>query len=110
MSPVSAPWLAYRRARRLLLGGFLGGLALFAASFPVARAFRSDKPLYVGLALFVGLAALASAPLSRFLCPKCGQPFIHKPRRRDVFTRACLHCRHPRWADPGPGAEVRPPR
>ena len=100
MSPHPDPWQPYRRARRLLLAGFLGGLAVFAASFPVARAFQSDKPLYVGLALFVGLAALGGAPLSNFLCPRCGEPFIHRPKVRNVFTRTCLHCRFRRWENP----------
>ncbi|MGA2080221.1 MAG: hypothetical protein ABSH53_06365 [Holophaga sp.] len=101
MTPTSDPWHVYRRGRRLLLAGFLAGLALFAASFPVAKAWQSDRPLYVGLALFLGAAALGLAPLNSFLCPKCGEPFIHKGRQRNVFTRRCLNCRHPRWADPG---------
>jgi hypothetical protein len=100
MSRASEPWQDYRRRRRLLLWCFLLGLAIFAGSFPVAKIWYSDRPLYVGLALFVGLAALGSVPLSRFPCPRCGEPFIHKGRLRDVFTRRCLHCRHPRWADP----------
>ena len=100
MSPHPDSWQPYRRARRLLLAGFLGGLAVFAASFPVARAFQSDKPLYVGLGLFVGLAALGGAPLSNFLCPRCGEPFIHRPKVRNVFTRTCLHCRLRRWEEP----------
>jgi hypothetical protein len=100
MTPPSASWQPYRRARRLLLAGFLAGLAVFAASIPVARAFRSDQPLCFGLALFLGLAALGGVPLSRFLCPRCGKPFVHRPRLRNVFARACVHCRHPRWAEP----------
>jgi hypothetical protein len=100
MSRSSASWQPYRRARRLLLAGFLGGLAVFAASFPVARAFQSDQPLYFGLALFLGLAALGGVPLSNFLCPRCGKPFIHRSKLRNVFTRSCVNCRHPRWEEP----------
>jgi hypothetical protein len=100
MPTPSESWRPYRRARRLLLAGFLGGLAVFAASFPVAKAFQSDKPLYVGLALFVGLAALGGTPLSGFLCPRCGKPFVHRPRLRNVFARTCVHCRLPRWEEP----------
>lgn len=96
----SDTWRPYRRARRLFLAGFLGGLAVFAASFPVAKAFQSDKPLYFGLALFVGLTALGAVSLFHFLCPRCGEPFVHRAKVRNVFTRTCVHCRHRRWEEP----------
>ena len=100
MPALSPTWRDYRRRRRLLLWGFLGGLVLFAASFPVAKAWQSERPLYVGLALFLGATALGSVPLSHFLCPKCGEPFTHRGRHRDTFARRCVHCRHPRWEEP----------
>lgn len=100
MNPNPDPWQAYRRGRWLLLTGFLAGLGLFAVSFPIAKKWQSDRPLYVGLALFLGTTALGMAPLNHFLCPRCGEPFIHKDRLRNVFARQCLNCRHPRWQDP----------
>lgn len=100
MARPSAVWRDYHRRRWLLLAGVLGGLAVFAGSFPVAKAFQSERPLYVGLALFLGAAAAGSAPLFRFPCPRCGEPFIHNGKRRDIFARRCLHCGQPRGADP----------
>ena len=100
MSPSSEPWQEYRRRRRLLLGAALAGLVLFLGSFPVARARHSAKPVYIGLGLCIGLIAWASAPISDFSCPQCGEAFMHNGRHRDLFTRKCLHCQHPRWADP----------
>jgi predicted RNA-binding Zn-ribbon protein involved in translation (DUF1610 family) len=94
------PWKEYRRLRRLLLGAALVGVVVFAAGFPIAKARRSAKPLYIGLGICVLLIAMTSAPISDFPCPRCGEPFVHNGRRRDLFTRKCLHCQLPRWSDP----------
>jgi hypothetical protein len=95
------PWKDYRRRRRLLILGTLSGLLVFVGSFPVAKKYQSERPLYVGLAVFLLVTFGCTAPLNDFACPKCGEPFTHKGRHRDMFTRKCLHCRHPLWADPG---------
>lgn len=90
------PWQEYRRSRRLLLGSALFGLAALAAGFAIARGQHSAKPLYVGLAALVLLLIWGSAPLGGFPCPHCGEPFTSKGRQRNLFTRKCLHCQHPR--------------
>ena len=94
------PWQDYRKRRRLLLAGTFFGLLLFIGSFPVAKAWQSDRPLYVGLALFLLVTFGCTAPLNDFTCPKCGEAFTHKGRHRDMFTRKCVHCKFPRWGDP----------
>jgi hypothetical protein len=94
------PWQIYRARRRLLLRSALAGLVVFLAAFPVAKVHHSAKPVYIGLAIFIGLLGWASAPLADFHCPQCGEPFTHNGRQRNLFTRNCLHCRHPRWAEP----------
>ena len=99
-SPRLDPWQEYRRRRKLLLWTTLAGLVLFLASFPVARARHSATPVYIGLGLCVALIAWASAPISDWSCPQCGEPFIHNGKHRNLFTRKCLHCQHPRWTDP----------
>ena len=50
----------------------------------------------MGLGLCVGIIAWGSGPLAEFPCPKCGEPFGHRGRSRQLFTRKCLHCQHPR--------------
>jgi hypothetical protein len=101
------PWQNYRQRRRLLVGSTLAGLALFIAGGCIARAQHAVPPFYIGLGLFVGLVAWGTAPLADFPCPKCGEPFVHKGRRRNMFARACLHCQHPKWA---PAPETDPTR
>jgi len=100
MNPIPDPWNDYRQRRRRLRWSFLVGLAAFVASFPVARRMQSERPLFVGLALFLGAIMSGFAPLEDFACPQCGEPFIHHGWRRNLFTRHCLNCRHPRWAPP----------
>jgi len=100
MNPNPDPWNDYRRRRRRFRLSCLAGLAAFAGSFPLARALQSERPLYVGLALFLGATLSGFAPLEDFACPNCGEPFIHHGWRRNLFTRQCLNCRHPRWAAP----------
>jgi hypothetical protein len=112
MNPNPDPWNDYRHRRRRLRLSFLAGLAAFAGSFPVARAMQSERPLFVGLALFLGAIVSGFAPLEDFACPNCGEPFIHHGWRRNLFTRTCMNCRHPRWAAPvrpeaGPADEAR---
>jgi len=89
------PWQNYRQRRRLLLGSILAGLAVFITGACIARAQHAVQPFYIGLALCVGLLAWGSAPLADFPCPKCGESFAH-----NLFTRSCLHCLHPKWAEP----------
>jgi hypothetical protein len=100
MAPSFDPWQNYRQRRRLLIGSILVGLGLFVAGGFTARAQHSVTPFYIGLALLVGLTAWGAAPFSDFPCPKCGEPFLQKGRQRNLFARKCLHCRHPKWADP----------
>lgn len=96
MARTPDPWQEYRRSRRLLLGSALAGLAALTVGFYVAKVQHSPKPLYVGLATLVLLAIWGSGPLAEFPCPHCGEPFTRKDRQRNLFTRKCLHCRHPR--------------
>jgi hypothetical protein len=93
-------WREYRKYRRLLVWGVLAGLALFAGGILLARSWHSARPFYVGLALLVGALAWTSVPLAEFPCPRCGEPFSHRGRARNLFARRCLHCQHPKWSDP----------
>jgi len=93
-------WQEYRRRRRRLFCAVLAGLALFAVCFRLAQARHAAGPFYVGLGLLVGAAALASIPLAEFTCPNCGETFACRGKSRNLFTRSCLHCNHPKWADP----------
>jgi hypothetical protein len=90
------PWQDYRHRRRLLLWAVLAGLALFGAGLHLARTRHSAKPFYVGLALLTGLCAWGTTPLAEFPCPRCGEPFSSRGRRRNLFTRKCLHCQYPK--------------
>ena len=96
MTPRADPWQDYRRCRRLLRWAFLAGLACCAGGFLVARAQHAVRPLYVGLGIFVCVVAWASLPLAEFPCPNCGEPFVHRGRHRNLFTRKCMNCQHPR--------------
>jgi predicted RNA-binding Zn-ribbon protein involved in translation (DUF1610 family) len=100
MTQKTDPWKEYRRLRRLLFGAALAGLVVFVAGFRLAKSRHSATPLYVGLGVGVLLVIMASAPISDFTCPRCGEPFIHNGRRRDLFTRKCLHCQFPRGGKP----------
>lgn len=91
------PWKEYRRRRRMLLWAALAGLALFAACFRLAQVRHAAGPFYVGLALFVGAVAWAAIPLAEFICPNCGETFACRGKGRNLFTRVCLHCQHPKW-------------
>ena len=96
MAPAPDPWQDYRRHRRVLRGATRGGLGCLAVGFAFARSRHSATPLYVGLGMFAGLVAWGTGPLSEFPCPHCGEPFGHRGRSRNLFTRRCLHCQHPR--------------
>jgi hypothetical protein len=86
-------WRELRRRRAVLRWSALAGLALFLASFPVARAMQSDKPLYLGLGLFLLAQVWGSQPLFHFQCPNCNDLFVQDGRwRRNLFTRKCIHC------------------
>jgi hypothetical protein len=98
---VSGAWQDYRNRRRLLLCTALAGAAVFALCIFVARARHSVGPFYWGLAVLVGGIAWGTIPLADFPCPKCGEPFSQKGWIRNLATRTCLHCRHPKWSDPG---------
>jgi predicted RNA-binding Zn-ribbon protein involved in translation (DUF1610 family) len=94
------PWQDYRQRRRLMLWAFLAGLALFGLGCFLARNWHSARPFYVGLAVFVGVIAWSTVPLAEFPCPKCGETFNYRGRTRNLFSRKCLHCQHPRWSNP----------
>jgi len=94
-------WHDYRRRRRRLVWVSLGGLALFGLSFLPARSRHSGKPVLAALALLVGTTVWAGVSLSAFPCPHCGKPFTYDNTVRDGFTRECVHCQLPKWADPG---------
>jgi hypothetical protein len=89
------PWQELRRRRRNLLWASLAGLVLFAAGIPAAKALGTEKALYAGLILGLIVLVWGMVPVNAFVCPRCGQPFIHNGRRRDAFTKRCLHCRQP---------------
>jgi hypothetical protein len=92
-----------RRRRAILRYAALCGLALFLASFPLAKALQSDKALYAGLLVFLLAQIWGSLPLFDFRCPHCGETFVHDGRwRRNAFARRCVHC------GCGPGVPGRP--
>jgi hypothetical protein len=95
-----SPWQEYRRLRRVLVGATVLGLGMLGVGFHLARTRHSVMPLYVGLALFTGMVALGALNLGEFECPNCGETFCCRGWARNLFTRRCLHCRHPKWADP----------
>ncbi|MDR3670848.1 MAG: hypothetical protein P4L36_08390 [Holophaga sp.] len=95
--PIDA-WQEYRHRRRVLFLALLAGVALFGGGLHLARTRHSAKPFYVGLALLVGMTAWGSTPLVEFPCPKCGEPFSYRGRSRNLFTRKCMNCQHPKWA------------
>ena len=70
---------------------------MFAACLRLAQVRHAAGPFYGGLALFVGAVAWASIPLAEFICPNCGETFACRGKGRNLFTRACLHCQHPKW-------------
>jgi len=91
--PSPDPWRELKRRRAIMGCAALAGLALFLASFPLARALRTDKVLYAGLLLFILAQVWGSLPLFDFRCPGCGETFVHDGRwRRNAFTRRCIHC------------------
>ena len=94
------PWREYRRRKRLMILVALAGLVLFGAGVAVARAHRSAKPFYVGLAVCVGMVAWTSTALSEFPCPRCGEPFHYRGRSRNLFARKCMHCQLPKGTLP----------
>jgi predicted RNA-binding Zn-ribbon protein involved in translation (DUF1610 family) len=100
MSPRPDPWQDYRRRRWRVLWAALAGLAVFACSLLLCRHLHSAKPAFVGLVVWIGLTVRASVRLSNFPCPKCGKPFTCNDDLRDGGARKCLHCQHPKWADP----------
>ena len=96
----SSVWQSYRRKRWRLLWAALAGLAVLVCSLVVAAQRHSAKPAFLGLVVFIGAVYWATSALADFPCPKCGKPFSHSVDFSNGFTRACVHCQHPKWSDP----------
>jgi hypothetical protein len=93
-------WDNYRKRRRLFLIALLGFFPFaLLVMFPLSYVCQSDTLGYrAGLAYLV-FYGIASLQFAFFPCPKCGKSFFVKWWYNNFFTRQCVHCGFPKWAE-----------
>ena len=95
-------WANYRRRRLVAFLLFVGYLpAVLAIAIPLKRVTGSDE--WMAAVAFCWMAAwgFSIIRLGSFRCPRCGKGFHVSGMFGNPLARNCLHCRLPKWADPG---------
>ncbi len=109
--PYAPSWRRYRNQSRafwLVFLLYIPGIAALNRALGPSR----DNTTVIALAAFAVLILFAALGYRKFglRCPRCGEPFFrrfdYRPWRMDwrerPFTRRCLHCGLPKWADRDP--------
>jgi peptidoglycan/LPS O-acetylase OafA/YrhL len=115
--PYTPGWRRYRNLSRAFWLVFLLYIPVIGG---VSRALRSsqDNATVIAVAAFAALILFATLGYQTFnlRCPRCGEAFSRRfddrPWRMDwqhrPFTRRCLHCGLPKWADRDPAQSQSP--
>ena len=113
-TPYAAAWRSYRfwsRAFWLLFVGFLPGMALVDRGVRQTYGEAANTTTMVAALAWMIAFTVAGYRRSNFPCPRCCQMFFRvwddRPWRKDwaskPFTRRCVHCALPKWAETGDG-------
>ncbi len=93
--PYLAAWAAYRRRRAKMWTVFFTWPLVAGVVLTVVRGVTgaTEKEVFPYVAIPIGLVAfVALNVLTKFDCPRCGNPFHRKGALRNGFARRCLNC------------------
>lgn len=92
--PVKSAWDGYRRWRRWEYAPI--AVWLIIVLFP--------QCVVIAFPLFAALIAVLAVKVTYFNCPQCGNPFFYGSGfiAYKGWAKACVHCGHPKWAEPVP--------
>ena len=96
------PWAEYRRLRRLYWFAWVGYVPIVGLiGVALWRAFgsRAAFPITVVALAWMAFGGFMNVSIARYRCPRCGNRF-HVGKTTNFYSRQCLHCGLPRWAEP----------
>ena len=104
--PYSDAWLRFRKVDRLSWGLFIGYLpALAIIGWTLDWLFSSEWPFaVVAITWFIALGVV-DRKASSFKCPRCGKYFFSRRFYFNGFTKKCLNCGLPKWAESDPSTQ-----
>lgn len=102
------PWNEYRRKLWRLFIVLIVGAGCVCLSFITARLIPTDLFVPIVITLFAISVVSCLVTVSKFKCPRCGNPFFYTKYRRNGFAGKCLHCHLPKWTIPDNVKKVTP--
>lgn len=95
-----SPWRSCQIREWLVALIWLGYIpGVLALGYPLSKLTESETPyIVVGLGWMLEFA-LAGLALSFFKCRRCQKRFFHKWWWQNPFSRKCVHCGLPKWAE-----------